>query len=1732
MKKPIFLLSVWALFACLLTVSAFAADTVYLDGTTYSTLADAVAAVDDGGTVILTTSYATPTGAALTLPAKKVTITAQNGAVLTIRRALMLGGDTTFANIQIANGAASNLDFFYARGHVLTIGDGVTTTQNATTKRYLSLFAGGAANAACVDGSIVVKSGTWRGIFTGNYSGTQTGTVHVRIEGGLFVGGAVNIGSLNSGKPTAETRITVTDGIIPEIKVSENFGGTYSVMLSGGSVTKLAADATVDLTAGGCVRIGTSTGKIETHTADGYTVTVADGVYAVPFATVDGTDKTAGAFTDFAAAFAALPFGGTLTVVGDTTIGTTATGVTLAKATDKITVVGKNNAVLSIARVLTLTSAVEFRDINLRNAATAFGGNIYAQGNALTIGEGVTTSKVGNLADLALFGGAGNAVVDYDTHLSVSSGSWRAVYGGNYMGTLSGNSTVIIRNASVTGTLSAGNYTGTFSGTDSLTVDLRGGASVSAGTFKEVPTLLVDEGYEAVLNGSTYTQQKTEAAEPRTVYVDGTGKTAGAYASISAALAEMPGGGEVILCGDTDIQAATVLPKTAAVVIRAENGAMLNIGGNLTLGGDTTFRDITLNKTLSGNLYLVAAGHALTMDSGVVCLNYTASQFLSVVGGNYSSAFVGDTHITIRSGYFRNVFGGNYYGSFTGNTYVDISGGTFDNAIVGGSFNGNFTGDTHLSVGGDAAVVYSSSVQGVVGGTLGDLNNAVSFNGNTYLTLKENCSITANVFGGSRNKNVTTKGNTDVRISGNAYVYFSLYGGSYANGLNGSTYIRFDGGDVNGNVFGGSYSGTVTGNTQIEINGGKLCFYRVNGMNSMSDPAGTKNVYGGGGDGGSTVAGTATVVMRDGTVYGDLCGGGLGSKATVTGATSVTLYGGTVFGKLTDADTLAIDLSAGGTAQVGVSSALTSLCGGGKLTLAAGAPLTVGTLAGSTQFAINGLPLPIAYLTAENIEADASVPYLPQDAETLVQSGNIYKINFADAHETVEVTVNYLAGCTCRLRPGAARSGEWLTVASTTETSSTYHLAPGLYTATVVYDGKNFIRRAVYVTGRSQTQSLTLEFTETDGSGYDSKRSATHTDEILASYYDAEKLTGYKTPDTPYFATRADTVLREKFTTNEELVAFIREKKESCDYMYTYTCATTPGGYTMPLVLFTGDDVPQGATMEEAAKLVTKDKSREIFFITGGIHGNEPSGTEGALAMIAELCGDYGKILLENDKVGAVVIIPRLNPDGFYNYARETPNNVKVPNLNRDYMALTSPEIAGVAYASQLFMPTVAIDLHETAGDPVWSEGELLTDLYDFGIMYGIQFNSGLTNFQSILAGNRAAACDIGRNLAEKTRADAEMTGLRGYYYEPDRFAGFGSAYLHAAGCVSMIVEVPGYNIGSCFIERRTYAHTAALKALFAETLATDGQVAATVAAARESVAKNAQIYDGKTPIVLWHALSRNAENALTWNNPLVAADGTVRHADNLTYRFTYDTAGKYRTMPTAYVISADAAGIDSALHLLDKQGITYGRLDAGTSLSLQRYSGSTSAASLGAAETFTFSAGAYLIPVDGARAYIAALLLEPDCTDSEVNYTSMAQLGYLAVGDIYRSTESFIAAKYGVAGTYAALEIPAGKTVTAAEVDGVRYDNVHTEATRAFVRTADKEAYAVVLFFTDGTDARYTLGTLQGDVNGDGVFNIADALYTLSAVLTGEAPTGADMNGDGKVNLADVIYMLRQITR
>ena len=138
----------------------------------------------------------------------------------------------------------------------------------------------------------------------------------------------------------------------------------------------------------------------------------------------------------------------------------------------------------------------------------------------------------------------------------------------------------------------------------------------------------------------------------------------------------------------------------------------------------------------------------------------------------------------------------------------------------------------------------------------------------------------------------------------------------------------------------------------------------------------------------------------------------------------------------------------------------------------------------------------------------------------------------------------------------------------------------------------------------------------------------------------------------------------------------------------------------------------------------------------------------------------------------------------------------------------------------------------------------------------------------------------------------------------------------------------------------------------------------------------------------------------------------------------------------------------------------------------------------------------------------------------------------YLEASDIYRSTESFIAAKLGLEGTYLEVAVPEGKTVESAVVDGTVCDNVDTEDGAAYVIASDKEYYTIVLNFADGTSKTYHIGTLRGDVNGDYTVDILDALKILNDVVNRSTVATGDYNGDNKVNLLDVIRIMKLLTK
>ncbi|MBQ7661354.1 MAG: hypothetical protein IJS44_04800, partial [Clostridia bacterium] len=1351
---------------------------------------------------------------------------------------------------------------------------------------------------------------------------------------------------------------------------------------------------------------------------------------------VDGTGATAGAFATLQEAVTALKDdGGNVIVCGDTTV----TGVVeLAAKNGKVRITGQNGAKLTIARTFKLASEVEFDNIELVSSSSSYG-FIYAQGNKLTIGENVTTSKTSGAKWFSVLGGASSGTVEYDSHLVLKAGTYYVVYGGNNQGTFTGTSTVEVSNVTVTGTLGAGSYSGTYNGTATLTVDLRGGKTVSAGTYRDTPMLLVDEGYEAVLTDGTYSQREiTEPdEEPTTVYVDGTGKTEGAFTSLSAALASMPGGGTVVICGDTRISSATVLPETAAVVITSvyddvdyTETAALQISANLTLGGDTTFENVVIERVnnADGNYYIAAAGHTLTIEESVICLNYTGYQWLSIVGGALSGTHTGGSHLVIKAGHFRNVFGGNYKGDFYGDSLLEISGGMFENAVCGGSYIGNFTGNAYVTFGGLASMLYvTGAPTGLVGGTLGSGgSNSYLFTGDTHLTVTGGAAVTTNIIGGSKSKDVSNVGDTYLTISGTPFVYYAIYAGGYASPLSGNTHAVVGGGTLWGDFFGGSYSSTVGGNSTIEITGGRLCYYKTNDASSWPEPASTKHVYGGG-SAGSTLGGTATVVVRGGSIYGDV--NGTAKEGSVTGKTTVTVYGGEIVGKIGSASERVIDLSGGTRLSLGVSSTVDRLIGGGQLMLAANNLLTVGTLSGTTALSINGLPLPKTYVTAGTVSDGAALNYTAQESETLTRSGNNYSIDFDGSFAETVVTVHFYEGCEIRTRAGKVDSGSWMTPDSLTATSATYTLTPGLYNSTVIYTSTNYERKFFYVDGRSGSVDVYVEFEAKQGIGYESRFAGLHTDQVLKAFYDTENIEGFAIPDSPYFNNRpaSGSIV---FTTHEETVAFLAEKQASCDYMYTfYPVKTLVRGFDFPVVIFTKDEIPEGASLAEIAEIVTATKGREIMMISGGVHGGEPSGAEGALAYISELCGEYGENAFASGYLGAVIILPRINPEGLYLYSRNTDADVLNPNINRDYLALS--DVASQTYATiyQQFLPTLTVDLHESLSSPVWSDGDLMTDTYDGGLSYYANISSPHANTMDILYGDLAAASNtIGERMCADALHRIEAKGMRIWFYDKNPAPNFSRNYASNLGAISFTTEIPGTEADANYA-RRVFTQVAILKELMALTLESEGGVARAVAAARARTALSAQIYDLRRPVVIDQATPRLYNYGLFWNDPLPGADATIRYPDNPQWTDVYNVASRYRSLPTAYVIPADLAKIDSILSLLDRHGIAYTALHAGCTLSLARYSGTQSRAAVGAEQAYTFANGAYLIPVDGYRAYTTAFLFESDNTDITSGIGTLAQFGYLEVTDIYRSTESYIGAKYGVAGTYVALPTD-GKTV------------------------------------------------------------------------------------------------------
>ena len=468
-------------------------------------------------------------------------------------------------------------------------------------------------------------------------------------------------------------------------------------------------------------------------------------------------------------------------------------------------------------------------------------------------------------------------------------------------------------------------------------------------------------------------------------------------------------------------------------------------------------------------------------------------------------------------------------------------------------------------------------------------------------------------------------------------------------------------------------------------------------------------------------------------------------------------------------------------------------------------------------------------------------------------------------------------------------------------------------------------------------------------------------------------------------------------------------------------------GHRMPFVIVTNSHIPVGATIEEAAAIV-RNNDKPTFFHQGQIHGNEPSASEGTLAMLHEMAGAYGAQFL--DRVNYVVLL-RYNPDGGQINTRAS--IIPELDLNRDHIRLMGQESRMVRVIYHHILPEMMNDAHELGGYSFGTHADSITREPGVTTGPGITIsNPQVLQITPATSPNTpSAVIDLAEQVTYNVFRGIQADGMTIGHYGQTANPAIGRHYFGLTGAVTLLIEVRGQNTGVNMLGR---AHAGlAVAKIMLETMAADPQgFRQIVADGRNNLVDRGRTFDPADMVHL--ALSNTATGAgqvrPAWNSPY---DGGSRHIDLLGNWMSYTRAtqaryngsSRWRPRPTAYIIPKGNPNtplpIDTPIvttayqysinyeflrNSLIWHNIEFYSIAPGTTVNVRQYfresltdnnmsaTGAAQNAGLRSAEYVTFAHGAYVIPMDQPMANIALVLFEPDHAGSAGFGGSVTQMG------------------------------------------------------------------------------------------------------------------------------------------
>lgn len=587
------------------------------------------------------------------------------------------------------------------------------------------------------------------------------------------------------------------------------------------------------------------------------------------------------------------------------------------------------------------------------------------------------------------------------------------------------------------------------------------------------------------------------------------------------------------------------------------------------------------------------------------------------------------------------------------------------------------------------------------------------------------------------------------------------------------------------------------------------------------------------------------------------------------------------------------------------------------------------------------------------------------------------------------LTVTAPAGATFGLYPGVPSGRAYFsaidpsnalspTEVSTQDGITSYYYADleaGIYHCATSMEGFNALCQVINYT---QPMELDMKLDKLAGNGYEAGFVMLNTPEFirdqLTSAKDAWGPEYEKLFRTPQF-TRTEGG-RHQQTTNEEMMAFIRGLES--ENMYVFSLGKSPMyGYEMPLVLFTRENV-KGLTLEQAAEVIRNNGKPTVQY-NAQCHSSEPASTEGALAMMLQLCGDYGKQVL--DAVD-VYIIPRINLDGAFHAIRQSPTTKE--DMNRDYLYTHNKEIQTVIGAYNLFKPEVCIDGHERFHSFRITDTNICTDME-------LQTGAGALN-------HPAEMTALVMKMALQALGKCRDLGLRGHFYGKHASAAggvAGSSYFGTRNSLSFLVETPGQiNMGMCCMERRVLAQYILASTVIDYTAEHAREIMDTVHSSREYMLRTGPVYDENDLMVLEHEYEKTG----SWSVPLIhVPTGKVVDPDYTIDYFEHTKIQLSRPRATAYVIPTGLEHEQEILRLAENHALEHYTLPAGSKIALQQYVQTQDGITLTPEQTVCFDKDAIVFP-NTVDSTILCVIMEPDFNPSNPDRKmTLLRMGFMA---------------------------------------------------------------------------------------------------------------------------------------